>query len=134
MARHQPTSQRRRAPAVSRSPASVPDAASHRAPPPRKRSNMHWRSREYLMAAEVETLMDMAKRLGRHGHRDATMIQLAYRHGLCVAELIALRWGQVNLRDSLLHVRRRKNGLPSTHPYVRISPDQRVRIGYNYGL
>jgi type 1 fimbriae regulatory protein FimB/type 1 fimbriae regulatory protein FimE len=58
----------------------------------------------------------MAKRLGRHGHRDATMIQLAYRHGLRVAELIALRWDQVDLRDGLLHVRRRKNGLSSTHP------------------
>jgi integrase len=116
MARHQPASQRRRAPAVSSSPASVLDAASHRVPPPRKRPNTHWRSREYLTAAEVETLMDMAKRLGRHGHRDATMIQLAYRHGLRVAELIALRWDQVDLRDSLLHVRRRKNGLPSTHP------------------
>ena len=44
------------------------------------------------------------------------MIQLAYRHGLRVAELIALRWDQVNLRDGLLHVRRRKNGLSSTHP------------------
>jgi len=116
MARHQPASQRRRTPAVSRSPASVPDAASHRVPPPRKRPNTHWRSREYLTAAEVETLMDMAKPLGRHRHRDATTIQLAYRHGLRVAELIALRWDQVDLRGGLLHVRRRKNGLPSAHP------------------
>jgi len=44
------------------------------------------------------------------------MIQLAYRHGLRVAELIALRWDQVDLRDGLLHVRRRKNGVSSTHP------------------
>ena len=58
----------------------------------------------------------MAKRLGRHGHRDATMIQLAYRHGLRVAELIALRWDQVDLLDGLLHVRRRKNGLPARIP------------------
>jgi type 1 fimbriae regulatory protein FimB len=58
----------------------------------------------------------MAKRLGRHRYRDATMIQLAYRHGLRVAELIALRWDQVDLRDGLLHIRRRKNGLSSTHP------------------
>src|SRR5215831_5717388 len=43
-------------------------------------------------------------------------LQLAYRHGLRVAELIALRWDQVNLQDGLLHVRRRKNGLSSTHP------------------
>jgi len=44
----------------------------------------------------------MAKRLGRHGHRDATMIQLAYRHGLRVAELIALRWDQVDLDQAFV--------------------------------
>ena len=60
--------------------------------------------------------MGTAKRLGRHGHRAATMIPLAYRQGLRVAALIALRWDQVDLRDGLLHVRRRKNGVSSTHP------------------
>jgi integrase len=44
------------------------------------------------------------------------MILLAYRHGLRVAELIALRWEQVDLKQGVLHVRRRKNGSPSTHP------------------
>src|SRR4051812_24087794 len=48
--------------------------------------------------------------------RDATMILLAYRHGLRVSELVGLRREQVDLRQGLLHVRRRKNGLPSTHP------------------
>lgn len=116
MASHPPASQQRHALAVSRAPASVPAAASHRVPPPRKRPNTYWRSRAYLTATEVESLIRMAKRLGRHGHRDATMIQLAYRHGLRVAELIALRWDQVDLRNGLLHARRQKHGLPSTHP------------------
>ena len=44
------------------------------------------------------------------------MIDLAFRHGLRVSELVALRWEQVDLKQGLLHVRRRKNGLPSTHP------------------
>jgi type 1 fimbriae regulatory protein FimB/type 1 fimbriae regulatory protein FimE len=44
------------------------------------------------------------------------MIRRAYRHGLRVAELLALRWDQVDRRDGLLPVRRRKKGLPSTHP------------------
>jgi integrase len=116
MASHPPVSRRRHRPVESRPVASSPDAASRRVPPPRKRPNTYWRSREYLTPAEVERLLSIAKRLGRHGHRDATMIQLAYRHGLRVAELIALRWDQVDLRDGLLHVRRRKNGLSSTHP------------------
>ena len=44
------------------------------------------------------------------------MMLLAYRHGLRVSELVALRWDQVDLKNGLLHVRRRKNGLPSTQP------------------
>jgi type 1 fimbriae regulatory protein FimB/type 1 fimbriae regulatory protein FimE len=44
------------------------------------------------------------------------MILLAYRHDLRVSELIALQWEQVDLGQGMLHVRRRKNGMPSTHP------------------
>jgi type 1 fimbriae regulatory protein FimE len=41
---------------------------------------------------------------------------LAYRHGLRVGELVALRWDQVDLKQGLLHVARSKNGTPSNHP------------------
>ncbi len=44
------------------------------------------------------------------------MILIAYRHGLRVSELIALRWDQVDLKQGLLHVNRLKNGTPSNHP------------------
>ena len=40
---------------------------------------------------------------------------MAYRHALRVSELVALRWDQVDLEAGLLHVRRQKNGVPSTH-------------------
>src|SRR5713101_8198988 len=60
--------------------------------------------------------MATAGRLGRHGHRDATLILLAYRHGLRVSELIALRWEQLDLEQGFFHVRRLKRGVPSTHP------------------
>lgn len=84
--------------------------------PPLKKLNAERRSREHLSPAEVEKLIAAARRLGRHGLRDAAMILLAYRHGLRVSELVALRQEQVDLRQGILHVRRRKNGLPSTHP------------------
>src|SRR5262249_25080667 len=84
--------------------------------PPRKPRNAERRSREDLAPAEVERLTRAAERLGRHGHRDATMLLLAYRHALRVSELCALRWDQVDLGQGLLAVRRRKNGTPSTHP------------------
>jgi hypothetical protein len=43
-----------------------------------------------------------------YGHRDATMILLAYRHGLRVGELVALRWDQIDLKLGRIHVRRLK--------------------------
>ena len=54
--------------------------------------------------------------LERYGHRDSTMILVAYRHGLRAGELCSLRWDQVDLGRGLLHVRRIKNGTPSVHP------------------
>jgi type 1 fimbriae regulatory protein FimE len=74
------------------------------------------RSREYLTPNEVERLMTAAAKAGRYGHRDATLMLLAYRHGLRVSELVALRWDQVDFRAGLLHVNRAKNGIASVHP------------------
>jgi integrase len=59
-----------------------------------------------------------AARGNRHGHRDATMILIAYRHGLRVSELVDLRWEQVEFKTATLHVRRVKAGTPSTHPIL----------------
>jgi type 1 fimbriae regulatory protein FimB/type 1 fimbriae regulatory protein FimE len=83
---------------------------------PRKPKNKDVRSREYLTEKEVDKLMAAARKTGRHGHRDATLILLAYRHALRVSETISLRWDQVDLGQGLLHVNRSKNGTPSTHP------------------
>src|SRR5262245_50305138 len=60
---------------------------------PRRRPNAAVRTREYLTEAEVERLMEAAKG-NRWGHRDATMVLVAYRHGLRAAELVDLRWDQ----------------------------------------
>ncbi len=84
--------------------------------PPKRIPNLAVRSREYLTPNEVEGLLSAAKRIGRHGHRDAALVLLAYRHGFRVSELIALRWDQIDLKQGLLHVNRLKNGTPSNHP------------------
>ena len=46
------------------------------------------------------------------------MILVAYRHGLRASELVDLRWDQVDFRTATLHVRRVKQGTPSTHPIL----------------
>lgn len=94
----------------------TPNTENGKVTPPRRVTNKARRSREYLTPAEVERLMGAAGRLGRHGHRDATLILIAYRHALRVSELVALRWDQADLTQGLLHVARLKNGTPSTHP------------------
>ena len=84
---------------------------------PKRPANGKLRSREYLTEAEIERLMRAAKN-NRHGHRDATMILVAYRHGLRASELVDLRWAQVEFATATLHVRRVKQGTPSTHPIL----------------
>ena len=82
---------------------------------PRRRTNAELRSREYLTDAEVAARADAAKG-NRWGHRDATMIAMAYRHGLRASELADLRWDQIDFAAATLAVRRVKRGSPSTHP------------------
>src|SRR6516164_291487 len=79
--------------------------------PPRRQCNSERRPREYLTPAEVEILIATARKRGRYGCRDATMILVAYRHGLRVSELCALTWDQVDFGQRLVHVTRLKHGV-----------------------
>jgi hypothetical protein len=45
------------------------------------------RMREYFTPAGIERLIATARKSSRYGHRDATMILIAYRHGLRASEL-----------------------------------------------
>jgi type 1 fimbriae regulatory protein FimB/type 1 fimbriae regulatory protein FimE len=92
-----------------------PQPANRKVMPTRPK-NAELRTREYLTSDEIDALMAAARGVGRHGHRDATLILIGFRHGLRVSELVALQWSQVDLRQGLLHVRRAKNGTPATHP------------------
>ena len=62
--------------------------------------------RRYLTQREIERLMDCARKYGRYGHRDATMILVAYRHGLRASEVCDLQWQQIELSEGRLHVHR----------------------------
>ena len=73
------------------------------------------RPREYLTEREIEKLMNAA-RGNRWGHRDATAILIAYRHGLRASELVAIRWDDIELPTGRMHVRRGKGGAASVHP------------------
>ena len=74
------------------------------------------RSRRYLTEKEIERLMDCARKRSRYGHRDATMVLVAYRHGLRASELCDLQWHQIELSEGRLHVHRVKSGIPA---YIR---------------
>jgi type 1 fimbriae regulatory protein FimB/type 1 fimbriae regulatory protein FimE len=83
--------------------------------PPRRRRNAEVRAREYLTDAEIARLIAAAAR-NRYGHRDATMVLVAYRHGLRAAELVTLRWDAVDFAHGRVHVYRVKSGSESVHP------------------
>ena len=69
----------------------------------------HRGPREYLTEREIEKLIEAAK-ANRWGHRDATAILIAYRHGLRASELVSLRWDDIDFQTGKLHVRRAKGG------------------------
>ena len=96
-------------------PTTVIGTVGDRRSPPRRKPNAKVRAREYLTDAEVEQLIKAAGE-NRHGHRDATMLLVAYRHGLRAAELVTLRWDSVDFSHGRLHVRRAKGGSEAVHP------------------
>jgi type 1 fimbriae regulatory protein FimB/type 1 fimbriae regulatory protein FimE len=84
--------------------------------PPIKIPNKDKRSREHLFPTEVAAMISAAKKIGRHPLRDSTLILMAYRHGLRVSELVALRWEQIDFTGGTIYINRLKHGVSSTHP------------------
>ena len=84
-----------------------------RSPPPKK---LEFRERQYLYSHEIKSIIRAAKKVGRHGVRDSTIILLMFRHGLRTAELVALKWSQIDLVGGYIFVQRVKHGHDSTHP------------------
>src|SRR5471030_3049517 len=95
----------------------VSPATAKRTVMPTRRPNSELRPREHLTEREVEKLIGVAKG-NRHGQRDATMIQVAFRHGLRASELCELQWSDVEFESATLHLRRAKGGSSSTNPLL----------------
>ena len=89
-----------------------PARSSHASPKAQSRA-----APEYLTEAEVEALMSAAK-ANRQDHRDATMLLVAYRHGLRASEVCDLRWDQVDfIRAAVLP--------PSSESATPVRPEER---------
>src|SRR5499427_6093755 len=99
-----------------------PSRIVNRTVTPRRPPNADLREREYLTSKEVDHLQDAARKHSRYGHRDATAILIAYRHGLRASELCELTWNMIELNGGRIHVRRAKNGVDSTHPTRKSGP------------
>ena len=79
---------------------------------PIRRPNAELRTREHLTQAEVDRLIEAAKG-NRQGHRDATMILIAFGMAYVPASwltFVGIRWTSTAL---VLHVRRVKAGTPA---------------------
>lgn len=88
--------------------------STHYSTPPVKRPST--RQREYLRPKEVDALIGAARSIGRHSVRDAAIILLMFRHGLRTAELVALKWSQVDLSEGYIDIHRLKHGHDTVHP------------------
>lgn len=84
--------------------------------PPQKQKNVDLRTREFLSVDEIDQIRKAARDIGRHGHRDDTLILIMFRHGLRVGEVAVLRWEQIDFKQGFLYINRLKNGSSSTHP------------------
>src|SRR5262245_15234209 len=90
-----------------------PSTIVNRTVTPRRPRNVDLREREYLTPKEVERLQDAARKHSRYGHRDATAILIAYRHGLR-AFVRSIFEAIVDIFDDL--------GLKRDQPRVRLPP------------
>jgi len=80
-------------------------------------------SRDSINKADVDRLIAAANKIGRSGLRDATIIMMAYSHGLKISEITNLKWSHVDLDKGTLLVSRLKNGLKTVHPLTDLEID-----------
>lgn len=89
--------------------------------PPKRKSNKHYRSREYLTPSEVRSLLNAAlSRTSRYGERDFLLMLMMFRHGLRVGEAVGekcgLRWDAVMWGEGQIFITREKGSDSGVHP------------------
>lgn len=103
--------------------------ATTKTTPSRKLDDEHATTRLHATPNEVDRLRKAAAKMGRHGHRDSTMIYMAYRHGLRVSELVRLKWDQIFLEEEDIMIQRRKGSTSTTHPMDDIEIKALQKLG-----
>ena len=97
--------------------------------------------RKYLTEEQVMRLAAFARAGNRWAWRDATMILMAYRHGLRVSELVSLCWHDIDLDAQTIFIRRAKGSVSGEHPLTgdecrslrRVSPTGRIGVFMSEG-
>jgi type 1 fimbriae regulatory protein FimB len=93
-------------------PRAVAGVAGFSLPPTLDKTISH---RKHLVSAKVDKLRAAVKGV-RHEARDRCLLLLMVRHGLRVSEACRLLLSQVDIASRILHVKRLKDGLSTTHP------------------
>ena len=85
---------------------------------PGRRPNAELRPREHLFPHEIEAMRAAVTKANRYGHRDATLLLVAFTHGLRISEVCKLKWDRITLdtRKPQIAVRRAKGGDDGVHP------------------
>ena len=97
-----------------------------------KRRSINSQPSAQLTSRQFDRLVRAAKQNGKHGTRNATLILMAYRHGLRVDELINLKWIHIDLDAGNLLVSRLKNGQKTIHPLTKQEVDYLLKMERMY--
>lgn len=63
--------------------------------------------KKHLTASEINKIIKVARK-GRYGNRDSLMVRMAFVHGLRIAELVGMKWSQVNFEEGTIYINRLK--------------------------
>src|SRR6185437_9719505 len=72
--------------------------------------------RKHLTEREVFSLIEAVGTTSRNPERDRCLLFLMFRHGFRVSEACKLSLDRVDVEGRIVHVKRLKKGLSTTHP------------------